>query len=140
MKILGQKVDIMDALMQALEDHDSKEANNLDKDIDIEDEESELVWEQAQTTEYPTQYLVIRSALQDMIAAQNKKLTSHSNASVLAGLVEKMLMEALDVGYDASREGIRPPLFSRNSHCCHNWVVSNELPADEKYWRPLPIW
>lgn len=40
--IIVQESEIMDAWAQALEDHDRKDVTNVDEDIRIDDEESEL--------------------------------------------------------------------------------------------------
>lgn len=50
-KILTQEAEIMQALTQALEDPDSEDVDNVDENIKIEDEESDLDCEWAQTKE-----------------------------------------------------------------------------------------
>lgn len=46
-----------------------------------------------------------------MIAAENKKSTSHLIASVLAGLLEDTLIVALEVRYVGVKEGVETPLL-----------------------------
>lgn len=47
-----------------------------------------------------------------MIAAGIKKSTSQCNALFLAELVEDKLVEAPQALYDASKEGVKTPLFN----------------------------
>lgn len=53
-EILARETKIMDAQMQTSEDVDCEDANNGDKDIQNELEESELARKQGQTMDYPT--------------------------------------------------------------------------------------
>lgn len=47
-----------------------------------------------------------------MIAAEKEKSTSLCSASVYTGLVEKKLMEELQVVYNADKKWVTSPLFN----------------------------
>lgn len=69
--------------MQALEDRDGKDANDVDEDIEIEEEEMELECEQAQRMVDLTQQFNTRSRVRAVIAAEVEKLTTICSAPVL---------------------------------------------------------
>lgn len=58
--ILAQEAEIMDTWTQVLEDHDHQDVANENWDTEIEEEESEIDRELAETMEYPTQGFVTR--------------------------------------------------------------------------------
>lgn len=103
---------IIEACTQTLEEPESKDAANIDENIEIADEQSELDGERVYTTEYPTQDLVLHSEVQEMIATRIKRWTSYSKDLVLSVLMEEKLIEVLRVAYDAAKEGGKTPLFN----------------------------
>lgn len=92
--------------MQALEYFYCEEVTHVNEYIEIEDEEWELDCDPADTTEYPAQDFVTRSKLQRMITAEMGKSPAHCKDPVLTGLAEDTLFEALQMRYDAAKEGI----------------------------------
>lgn len=68
--------EVMETCCQALEDRDRDDANILDEDIEIGDEELQHKREQAETVEDPTQYIFICSKVQAMIVAEMRKSVS----------------------------------------------------------------
>lgn len=110
-EIFTQEADIMDWWTQVLSDREVKEANNVYQDIEIADEKLELDNKRASTTEYPTERFATRWEVQDRIMAEMEMSPSHGNVFVLAGLVEDSLIEAVQLGDDATKEGLKTPLF-----------------------------
>lgn len=98
--------------MQASEDRDGKDADNVKEHVKIVDEKLELERQRAQTTEYSAQDFVTRSEIQNVIATEMKKSTPHRNATVLTGVVEEKLIDVLQVVYDATQEEMRTSLFN----------------------------
>lgn len=111
-EVLAREVKIMDAWTQALEYSEGEDAEKKDEDFWIEEGELELDLERAQVMEDTTQELVTRSVGQDLISAEMERWTSHCNAFLLAELLEDELIYALQVGYDATKNGVKTPLFN----------------------------
>lgn len=111
-EILTQEAKIMDPWTKALEDHDGKDANNVDEDIEIKDEELELLHELVQTKEDPIQEFFTHVEVQAKITVEKEKSTSHCNGPVLAELVKRKLIDALHVGYDTAKQGVKNPLLN----------------------------
>lgn len=78
----------MNKMTQALEDHSGRDANSVEGDIQIEDEEVELDLERAQTVEDPIQDFFSRSEVEAVKTAETENSKSHRNALVSAGLVK----------------------------------------------------
>lgn len=95
---------IMDARIQDWENGDGESADTLNEDIEIEDKGSELENERTQKTEYPTQDSVTRSKVQDMIAAELERSTSHCNALCTGKNIGGQADKGLQVGYDTAKE------------------------------------
>lgn len=93
--------------MQAFEAHNGSDADNVNENIGCEDEELEFEHERAQVTEYPTQDLLTSLEVQAMIATEVKKSIAEGKAHVLTELVKDMLNDALQVGYNAIKEGMK---------------------------------
>lgn len=82
MEIPAGKTKIMDAWTEVLEDCDRKEADEIDEDIRIEDENLELDRDRAETTAYPAQNFFTHLEVQLLVAADMEQLTSYPTASV----------------------------------------------------------
>lgn len=104
--IFTKEEETLNAWKQALGDHNCKDVTNVQEDIVVEDEESEVDSERIYMTEYRTQEFVTCLEVQKMIAAEMRKVTSHWKVSVLTRLVEDTLSEALEVKYDVAKEGM----------------------------------
>lgn len=78
----------------------------------IVEEESELYRERSDTTEYQTQDFVPCAKVQRAIVAEMKKSASYCKDPVLKELAEDMLIEAVQVVYEAPKDGIKTPLFN----------------------------
>lgn len=70
-----------------------------------------------------------------MITAEMEKSTSPRNAPVLTGLVVEKQIAALQVWYDALKEGEKTFLVQsgRRSHCRHYLAGKDGLATDEEY-------
>lgn len=73
----------MNAWTQALEKRDCKDFPNVDEDIAIEDEETELNRKPADKTEYLKQEFVTRLNVQRMIQAEMGTSASHGKDPML---------------------------------------------------------
>lgn len=102
----------MVAWMQALEDRDWKDADNVDEDIETEVKELELDRKRAQTTEYQTQDFAIHLKIQGMIAPEKEESTSRRNVPVMAGLAQDKMIETLQDRYDGAKERTKTTLFN----------------------------
>lgn len=76
-EIREQQREIIDVWTQALEDHGGEDANNVDEDIEIGEEEHELDCARDQTREDLTQNSATSSDLEPLFAAGMEKNTSH---------------------------------------------------------------
>lgn len=103
--ILEQEAEIVDAWTRALEDRDCKDVANVNKDIKVEVEESELHLERTDITQYLTQNFVTLSEVQNMIAAGMGRSKSYYNHPALARLVEDMIIEMLQLRYYTGKDG-----------------------------------
>lgn len=106
--MVAQKAESMETRTQALEDHYSDVADNIDKEeIDFEVEKLDFECGQAQKREDPTQESVTGVEVQDLISKEVKKSRGRINAPVLTELREKMLIDAINVGYKAAKVGVK---------------------------------
>lgn len=96
----GQKAEIMEAWMQAVQDHSGEVLDNAyEGDIGLRLKcLSAFEWGQAQTAENPTQEFVNGAEAQAVVALEVKKSSTCNKAPVLTEIVEDKLMDALQVG------------------------------------------
>lgn len=107
----------MEEQTKALWDHeDEVEENGKKKDIGFEDEEFELERGRAQTMEDLTAGFVTHAEMQAIIE-KVKVSKACNNAPAWTELVDEKLVDALQVGYDASIEGVKTPLFNPIGEC-----------------------
>lgn len=102
----------METWRQALENHISEDADNVDDNIKIENKESEVDSDRAQTMGYTTQDFLNGPEVPDIMTNGMEKSTSHRNTNVFAGLVNEKGIEAPQVRYNGARKGVKTSFFN----------------------------
>lgn len=109
--MLALETEILEAPTRGLEDWNRDDAQNVDEEIKIEDEQWELSLERSSTTGYLTQGFVPHFQVQALTAPEMKESALDRNDILLAGPVEARLTEALQVDYDALTQCVMIPFL-----------------------------
>lgn len=104
-KFPGQEDEIADGCAKALEEQDGFDAENMEKDKELE-----IECEQAPVTEYPTGELTIHLEIHAMVTVEVNKSSLDAKEPLLSELLGGELVNTLKAGFNAAKERVKTSL------------------------------